>query len=161
MSTTIGSIDIDKSTWDGIEFEALRRWRYIGIHAHHQQRCENFVQMAALIAKTRVGEKRLTWRGICHSVLLCPFNMHSVARRKKEEEDKEKEFKGRRVSRSYHLQYFLDWMRDFVDEAADATKKLDKERVEALKASIADGSKASAKENDAFVEATKAEMKHL
>ncbi len=117
--------------------------------------------MAALIAKTRVGEKRLTWRGICHSVLLCPFNMHSVARRKKEEEDKENEFKGRRVSRRYHLQYFLDWMRDFVDEAADATKKLDKERVEALKASIADGSKASAKENDAFVEATKAEMKHL
>ena len=49
--------------------------------------------------------------------------MHSVARRKKEEEDKEKEFKGRRVSGRYHIQYFLDWM----DEAADATKKLDKE----------------------------------
>jgi hypothetical protein len=53
--------------------------------------------------------------------------MHSVARRKKEEEDKEKEFKGRRVSGRYHIQYFLDWMHDFVDEAADATKKLDKE----------------------------------
>jgi anti-sigma28 factor (negative regulator of flagellin synthesis) len=86
--------------------------------------------------------------------------MHLVARRKKEVEDKEKEFKGRRVSGSYSIQYFLDWMRDFVDEAADATKKLDKERVEALKASIADGSKkASAKENDALVEATKAEIK--
>ena len=92
-----------------------------------KQRCENFVQMAALIAKTRVGEKRRTWRGSCHSGLLRPFNMHSVARRKKEEEVKDKEFKGRRVSGSYRIQYFLDWMRDFVDEAADATKKLDKE----------------------------------
>jgi hypothetical protein len=47
-------------------------------------------------------------------------------------------------------------MHDFVDEAADATKKLDKEWVEALKASIVDGSKkASAKKNDALVEATK------
>jgi hypothetical protein len=110
VSTTIGSSNIDKSTWDGIEFEALRCGilRYIGIHAHHQQRCENFVQMAALIAKTRVGEKRRTWRGFCHSVLLRLVKMHSVARRKKEEEDKEKEFKGRRVSGSYRV-YNIFW----------------------------------------------------
>ena len=49
---------IDKSSWSGEDFEPLLNgvWQDIVIHAMHQQRCENFVQMAALIAKTLVRD---------------------------------------------------------------------------------------------------------
>ena len=42
---------IDKSTWgDDHDYEGLLIgiWRCIGVHSHHQQRCENHVQMAAI-----------------------------------------------------------------------------------------------------------------
>ena len=54
---------IDKSTWGDVDYEPLLDgiWKDIGIHSHHQQRCENYVQMSALIAKTLVGEARITW----------------------------------------------------------------------------------------------------
>ena len=48
------------------------------IHPHHQQRCQNYVQIAALIAKTMVEEARRTQRAICNSTIIRPFNMQAV-----------------------------------------------------------------------------------
>ena len=63
---------IDKSTWAGEDFEPLLNgvWQDIMPHAMHQQQCENFVQMAALIAKTLVGEARRTWQAIAVSTII-------------------------------------------------------------------------------------------
>ena len=68
---------IDKSTWAGEDFEPLLNgvWQDIVIHAMHQQRCENFVQMDALIAKTLVGEARRTWLAIAVSTIIRQFNL--------------------------------------------------------------------------------------
>ena len=67
---TIG--DEDRKTWEGVDYTSLVDgiWRTISIHAHHQQRCENFVQMSALIARTMVGEARRTWRAIAISATI-------------------------------------------------------------------------------------------
>ena len=68
---------IDKSTWAGEDSEPLLNgvWQDIVIHAMHQQRCENFVQMAALIAKILVGEARRTWREIAVSTIISRFDL--------------------------------------------------------------------------------------
>ena len=52
----------------------------IAIHSHHQQRCENFVQMLALISKTKVKEARRTQRAIAISLVIRRFNQLSLDR---------------------------------------------------------------------------------
>ena len=66
------------------------------------------MQMVVLVSKTLVGEKRRTWRSICQSVILCPFNMQALERQVEEDSEKGKEFKGRRVRGRHRIQYFLD-----------------------------------------------------
>jgi hypothetical protein len=103
-------------------------WRYIGIHPHHQQRCENYVQLAALIAKTLVGEKRQTWRGIIQSVIMRNFNSQAVERRKEDPHNK-KDFNSHRVTGSYRIEYFLDWLEDFMDKVSVAKEELGPQRI--------------------------------
>jgi len=135
-------------------------WRYFGIHAAHQQRCENYVQMAALVSKTLVGEKRRTWRSICQSVIMRPFNMQALERRVEEDSEKGSEFKGRRVRGRHRIQYFLDWMRRFVKEANAAKQTLGAERVEVLRLSIDDETqKVGAKENEELANQISVEVK--
>lgn len=59
-----GNYVIDESTWGNVDYKPLIDgiWRHIGIIPHHSQRCENYVQLAALVSKTLVGEARRTWR---------------------------------------------------------------------------------------------------
>ena len=49
---------------------------------------ECYVQMAALVSKTLVGEKRRTWCSICQSVIMRPFNMQALRRRVEEDSEK-------------------------------------------------------------------------
>ena len=49
----------------------------VATHALHQQRCENYVQMAALTASTNVGEGRRTHRSNALSRIMRGFNHES------------------------------------------------------------------------------------
>ena len=63
----------------------------LSAHAIHQQRCENHVQLAALVAATNVGEDRRTWRAIALSCIMRVFNKKAVdAKRVKEPDPKKK-----------------------------------------------------------------------
>ena len=72
----------DKTTWGNdtngnpYDFEPLHQaiWNEIAIHACHQQRCENWVQLAALVSKTNVSEVRRTLRAIILSTIIRPFH---------------------------------------------------------------------------------------
>ena len=96
---------IDKSTWGDVDYTPFVEgiWRKVAIHAHHQQRCENYVQMAALIAKTLVGEARRTWRAIAVSTIIRRFNLWALDKVRSEEKDLEKRKKIKRVSGSKRL----------------------------------------------------------
>ena len=53
MGRSPEEIDLfDDSTWGNDNFSALYDaiWNEIAIHASHQQRCENYVQLAALVS---------------------------------------------------------------------------------------------------------------
>lgn len=107
--------------------------------------------MAALIAKTLVGEKRRTWRGIIQSVIMRNFNSQAVERRKEDPRNK-KDFNGRRVTGSYRIEYFLDWLVDFMDKVSVAKEELGPERIAALVNGIEDvAEKAGCEEVDKLV----------
>lgn len=141
---------VDRSTWEGVNFMPLLEgiWRYVGIHSHHQQRCENYVQMAALIAKTLVGETRRTWRAIMLSTLMRRFNPYALLRRKEEKED----FAGSRVEGSFRIEYFLDFIRQFEKEAAEAKRELGPLKVNELRMSIMDKKKKASSRERAKLE---------
>mmetsp|Transcript_31076 Transcript_31076/g.74102 ORF Transcript_31076/g.74102 Transcript_31076/m.74102 type:complete len:1200 (+) Transcript_31076:150-3749(+) len=69
----------DENTWtncyDPIVDMVHKR---IAIHPIHQQRCENHVQMAALVASTSVNEVRRTSRCIALSGILRPFHQAAL-----------------------------------------------------------------------------------
>ena len=73
----------DISTWGGHNFHPFIDsiiWQEVSIHAHHQQRCENYVQMSNLVSKTMVREARRTWRAIIVSTIIRRFNQWAVDR---------------------------------------------------------------------------------
>lgn len=80
-----------KSTWGTnandvpYDFKTLQNaiWDEIAIHPSHQQRCEQYVQLAALVAKTNVSEKRRTVLAIILSSIIRPF--HAWAKEQLEE----------------------------------------------------------------------------
>ena len=54
-------------------------WSQIAIHAIHQQRCENFVQLAGLIALAGGGEARRSCRAIIVASIIQRFNQWALA----------------------------------------------------------------------------------
>jgi hypothetical protein len=67
----------DKATWpEGRDFSALVEvvMTEIAPLASHQQRLENYMQMAGRVAQTGVEEKRCTWRAILQISFMRTFN---------------------------------------------------------------------------------------
>ena len=68
------------STWNGSDYEPLLDLvhKIIVPHALHQQRCENFVQLAALVASNNTGEGRRSYRAAGLSCIVRSFNRHAA-----------------------------------------------------------------------------------
>ena len=115
----------DESTWEGVDYRPLIEsvWKDIGVLPHHQQRCENYVQMAALIAKTLIGESRRTWRAILVSALIRPFNSVAVERKRNAEENEKKRANIKRVDGAYRLEHFNDYLADFLTKIERALQE--------------------------------------
>ena len=113
--------------------------------------------MAALIARTLVGEKRRTWRAIILSTITRRFNTWAVEKLRAAEPDEGKRAKIIRVEGSKHLALFSEYLDDHVmkdiDEARlDATPE---QYIELFKSIEDSQNKSSAKE----IEARKSEFK--
>jgi hypothetical protein len=83
---------VDKTSWKGNDYapfinDIIRR---ICIHSSHQQRCENYVQLCGLVAKTGVGEVRRTCRAIINSVINRRFNPWAIEQVNKRRAEKGK-----------------------------------------------------------------------
>lgn len=159
FSTKGKTITLDPSTWGDDDYTSFVDyiWRKICIHSHHQQRCENFVQMAALIARTLVGEKRRTWRAIILSTITRRFNIWAVEKLRAAAPDEEKKAKIIRAEGSAYLALFSEYWDEQVEkDINDARLEATPEEYLELKKSIEDPqNKSSAKE----IEARKAEFK--
>jgi len=132
-------------------------WGQVAIHSNHQQRCENYVQLAALIAKTLVGEARRTWRAIIISTLIRRFNQWAVDRARKEEKERveklnkvqqllfeqnlpHKFHKVRRIDRVYgsqRLEYYIDFIRKFLKDRKMMKEIISEADYDRIKDSIA------------------------
>jgi len=157
---------IDKSTWGGVNYEPLVDdiWRTIGIHSHHQQRCENYVQMAAMIARTLVGEGRRTWRAIFISAFHRPFNVEAVEDRRKEIADPKEKSRLKRVRNFQRARRYAPALSKFLKRVKKTRKGWSDEDHRALHNSIADPSnKQSARERkqveEEFAKAVKKKLK--
>ena len=140
---------IDKSTWGDVDYTPLVDgiWRQIGIHSHHQQRCENYVQLAALVGKTLVGEKRRTWRAIAVSVIVRQFNLHALQIRKEMlAADPVKQKKVKRVTGTLRIKLFDEWVHDFMQSVERAKEDLTREEYADIANTIASAENKVSKE---------------
>ena len=98
-------------------------WSQIAIHAIHQQRCENFVQLAGLIALTKVGEARRSCRAIIIAAIIRRFNQWGLEHRNQElKSDGKPAIK--RLQGSVKTRLFLDYLDQFMESAEDARVEL-------------------------------------
>ena len=135
-------------------------WREIGIIAHHQQRCENYVQMAALITKTMYGEVRRTWRSITTSTIIRRFNAEAIAIMRANETDEKKLANMRRATGYHRQKLFSEFMDDFLKKVKTARKDLTQDEYNNIAESIATKkNKSSADELDAFEDDFRASLK--
>jgi hypothetical protein len=104
--------------------------------------------MAALIAKTLVGETRRTWRAIAASAIIRRFNQEAVDFLRAAESDPEKRKKIKRAEGSNRIKLFAQFIRRFMEEVVAADGDIiDKATRDKLAESISDKTlKASAAE---------------
>lgn len=71
---------LDKSTWNGVDYEPLfiAMWKRICIHSNHQQRCENYVQLAGLLSSTQIEEVRKSMKAMIIGSTIRPFNQYKL-----------------------------------------------------------------------------------
>lgn len=121
---------IDKSTWADEDYEPLLdgMWQDILPHAHHQQRCENYVQMTALISKQLAKEARRTWRVIAVSTLIRHFNLWAIKIRQKEETNQTKKDNTKWVEGWYRIKLFSIFVRDFMKDVQQARSLISDDR---------------------------------
>jgi hypothetical protein len=153
--------DIDRSTWGDYDYEPFidSIWRVIAIHAMQQQRCENWVQLAALVSKTHVGEKRRTWRAIALTIIR-RFNQMTLDFRRSQETDPEKKKKVRRVRGAPRTEGLSDTLDEFISNVAHARESLGPEICKGVMESLQSSSnKASAKESKKMIDRFKKSAK--
>ena len=121
----------DKSTWGEVDFEPLIDGihKTIAIQPHHQQRCENFVQMAALVSKTLVGEARRTWRATAISTLMRRFNIYAIEYKRGMVKDPNKRAKITRVTGNLRVCLFSTYIDNFIREVKEAREHWAKKSV--------------------------------
>ena len=129
---------IDQDTWGGYDYVPFidNIATRIAIHSSHQQRCENHVQLAALAAKTHVGEKRRTWRAISISYLIRRFNQLSLNRMRSRETDPAKKAKKRRERNSTRTREFAVFVEEFNDGVDEARNELGPLTCQAVRKSL-------------------------
>lgn len=116
---------LKKRTWGtGNDFSELEDaiWNEIAIHSCHQQRVEQFVQLAALVAKTNVKEARRTMRAIILSAIIRPFHLWAkqiIAERKGDDKLR------RRVEGAVRGELFLKYMMAFRKKLERAKRLLE------------------------------------
>ena len=92
----------ETSTWEGVDYEPLLNITHAKIapHAVYQERCKNYVQMAALTASNNVSEARCSNRSVAILFLMRDFNRESAnevnENRKKEGKKKIARVEGRK-----------------------------------------------------------------
>ncbi len=116
----------DTSSWGYHDYKSLldNIWRMIAIHSHHQQRCENFVQMSALISKTKVKEARRTQQAIAILLVIRRFNQLSLDQLQEDEPDPIKRAWLQRVRGSSRMEWLSDYTDLFFQQVAEARDKL-------------------------------------
>jgi len=137
---------LDKDSWgkntsgDSYDFSALKDaiWNEIAIHSSHQQRCENYVQLAALVSKTNVGEVRRTMRAIILSTVIRPFHMWAKKEIVKRNPDKKAP---RRVEGQVRGELLIKFIERFSRKLAKAKRALSLKRYEQLKNKLMDRTK--------------------
>jgi len=134
---------LDEDSWgedtrgNPYDFSALRDaiWNEIAIHSSHQQRCENYVQLAALVSKTRVGEVRRTLRAIILSTIIRPFHMwakQEIVRRNPEKKAP------RRVEGQIRGELLIKFVDQFRRKLNRAKRSISNERYDAIKKKLID-----------------------
>ena len=134
----------DKDSWgknaSGLpnDFSTLHDaiWNEIAIHSSHQQRCENYVQLAALVSKTNVGEVRRTLRAIILSTIIRPFHMWAKKEIVKRNPDKKAPRRVEGQVRGELLIRFIE--RFFLPKLVKAKRALTLKRYEELKNKLMD-----------------------
>ena len=95
------------------------------------------MQMAALIAKTLLGEKRRTWHGIIISGIIRPINIEAIEDKRKNEADLKKREKLKRVEGFDRNYFYGKGFEQFFDEVKIAEVELGQEKCDLIRASIA------------------------
>ena len=155
---------IDQDTWGGYDYVPFidNIATRIAIHSSHQQRCENHVQLAALAAKTHVGEKRRTWRAISISYLIRRFNQLSLNRMRSRETDPAKKAKKRRERNSTRTREFAAFVEEFNDGVDEARNELGPLTCKAVRKSLeCSDEKVSAKERAKYISHFKNSVRRL
>ena len=117
--------------------------------------------MAALIAKTLVGEARRTWRAIAISTLIRRFNIWAVEIRRSREPDKKKKRLIKRVSGSLRVKLFSQFVDRFLSEVRMARAEFGDDKQKALAESVATKkTKRSAEEQQVVEDEFEACVKH-
>ena len=98
-------------------------WSQIAIHAIHQQRCENFVQLAGLIALTKVRDAHRSCCAIIIAAIIRRFNQWALEQRNLELKSEGKPVV-KRLQGSVKTRLFLDYLDDFMDTAKVARVEL-------------------------------------
>ena len=136
----------DKDSWghntNGVpnDFSTLRDaiWNEIAIHSTHQQRCENYVQLAALVSRTNVGEVRRTQRAIILSTIIRPFHMWAKKVLVERHPDKYDKKPPRRVEGHERGELLIKYMLKFSKKLARAKRALGKQRYDEIKEKLMD-----------------------
>jgi hypothetical protein len=149
-------VDIfDRTMWpEGKNYEPLHDliMSEVVLLASHQQRIENYLQMAAHLSQTGIGESRCSWRAICNVAIMQPFNQHALEKAKAKkataaEKDKVKRVKGRQL-----LEYLSEYETNFLDDCDAAYAELDEAKTKKIKSELRNKeNKASAVQNNATI----------
>jgi hypothetical protein len=130
----------DEATWpEAQDFTVLKDLVISEIVplASHQQRVENYMQMAGHISKTVVDEKRCTWRAICQVAFRRPFREKVLERVRATKATMQEKKKVRRV-RGQKLQHMSEEVTEFVDKCDVAGVQLGDDRMKRIKEGLKD-----------------------
>ncbi len=135
---------LQKSTWgqdangNPYDFTELSDaiWNEISIHSNHQQRCENYVQLAALVSQTKVGEVRRTLRAIILSTIIRPF--HIWAKEQIMERNPDRKKPPRRVEGTIRSELLIEFVTRFRQKLKRAKQLMGIDRYEAIRKKLID-----------------------
>ena len=134
---------LDKETWGDVDFGPLYDdfVALVLLALSDNQRCENYVQLAGLIATTNVGELRRSLRAQIHSHIMRPFNQESVELLRSAVDDENEKRKIKRVEGTKRIELFGRCITEFGREADEAKRKMGTDAYKQLKTHLGDKTK--------------------